>query len=259
MTTGLADLAKMIDEARLGPASVDLIANNQVIQVTLDVDAPRKAETLARWLDLLTVRDMVAGKFRASDDTVRLNLGGFFPTGTPVVVVAPFHEETEAAQVALIYAQIEQQQPLDLVTDLMILDIPALSIRPPWAQLIIGGWKPCENRTWTTNYRGPMLVHAGQKWDTPPAGVAQDLAGLGITPTSPRGYLGVVNLASIHKATACRGPCGDWGEEDEDVFHWVVENPHAFPQPVPGPGSLSLYRKDIPAAALAAARELVRS
>lgn len=38
----------------------------------------------------------------------------------------------------------------------------ALSIRQPWAWLILQGFKPVENRTWETMYRGPLLIHAGQ-------------------------------------------------------------------------------------------------
>ncbi|OGB09884.1 MAG: hypothetical protein A3E79_08910 [Burkholderiales bacterium RIFCSPHIGHO2_12_FULL_61_11] len=37
----------------------------------------------------------------------------------------------------------------------------ALSIRHPWAWLIVNGFKNVENRSWLTNYRGPFLVHAG--------------------------------------------------------------------------------------------------
>ena len=37
----------------------------------------------------------------------------------------------------------------------------ALSIKQPRADLIIRGLKDVENRTWSTTYRGPMLVHAG--------------------------------------------------------------------------------------------------
>jgi hypothetical protein len=40
----------------------------------------------------------------------------------------------------------------------------ALSIRQPWAHLIVAGIKQIENRTWTTRYRGPLLIHAGQLW-----------------------------------------------------------------------------------------------
>lgn len=37
-----------------------------------------------------------------------------------------------------------------------------LSIRQPWAWLIVNGHKDIENREWSTQYRGPVLVHAGK-------------------------------------------------------------------------------------------------
>ena len=44
-------------------------------------------------------------------------------------------------------------------------DLPkkALSIRQPWAWLIVNGFKDVENRSWKTKYRGPVLVHAAKK------------------------------------------------------------------------------------------------
>jgi hypothetical protein len=41
----------------------------------------------------------------------------------------------------------------------------ALSIRQPWAWLIVHGYKDVENRTWPTRRRGPFLVHAGKTLD----------------------------------------------------------------------------------------------
>jgi hypothetical protein len=41
----------------------------------------------------------------------------------------------------------------------------ALSVRQPWAWLLVAGIKPIENRTWFINYRGPLLIHAGQAPD----------------------------------------------------------------------------------------------
>lgn len=41
----------------------------------------------------------------------------------------------------------------------------ALSIRQPWAWLIVQGYKDIENRFWLTNYRGEFLIHAGKKLD----------------------------------------------------------------------------------------------
>jgi hypothetical protein len=40
-----------------------------------------------------------------------------------------------------------------------------LSVRQPWAGLIVEGVKPVENRTWATRYRGPLAIHAGARWD----------------------------------------------------------------------------------------------
>ena len=41
----------------------------------------------------------------------------------------------------------------------------ALSIMQPWAWLIAAGHKDIENRTWRTEYRGPVLIHAGKRID----------------------------------------------------------------------------------------------
>ena len=38
----------------------------------------------------------------------------------------------------------------------------ALSIRQPWAWLIVNGHKDVENRTWSTRFRGEFLVHASK-------------------------------------------------------------------------------------------------
>lgn len=38
----------------------------------------------------------------------------------------------------------------------------ALTIKEPWATLIISGYKKYEFRSWKTNYRGKILIHAGK-------------------------------------------------------------------------------------------------
>ena len=37
-----------------------------------------------------------------------------------------------------------------------------LTLKKPWASLIANGYKKYEFRTWKTNYRGPILIHAGK-------------------------------------------------------------------------------------------------
>ena len=40
-----------------------------------------------------------------------------------------------------------------------------LTIRQPWASLIMAGLKEYEFRSWKTNYRGELLIHAGKTID----------------------------------------------------------------------------------------------
>jgi ASCH domain len=57
----------------------------------------------------------------------------------------------------------------------------ALSIRQPWAGLIVAGRKRIEVRTWPANWRGPLLVHAAKTRDERPNAerhVTPDLAAL---------------------------------------------------------------------------------
>lgn len=42
----------------------------------------------------------------------------------------------------------------------------ALSVRQPWAWLIVSGLKDVENRSRRTHYRGPLLIHAGLSLDS---------------------------------------------------------------------------------------------
>ena len=44
----------------------------------------------------------------------------------------------------------------------MIATRLALSIRQPWAWLILHSGKDVENRTWRTNFRGRILIHAAK-------------------------------------------------------------------------------------------------
>lgn len=41
----------------------------------------------------------------------------------------------------------------------------AISVMQPWAELIVAGHKDIENRSWKTNIRGEILIHASKKFD----------------------------------------------------------------------------------------------
>jgi hypothetical protein len=40
----------------------------------------------------------------------------------------------------------------------------AISLWQPWASLIPLGAKKIETRSWSTKYRGPLLIHAAKRW-----------------------------------------------------------------------------------------------
>jgi hypothetical protein len=40
-----------------------------------------------------------------------------------------------------------------------------ISLKQPWAYLMVNGIKDIENRSWNTNFRGPVLVHASKTFD----------------------------------------------------------------------------------------------
>ena len=40
-----------------------------------------------------------------------------------------------------------------------------LSLKQPWAWLVVSDLKDVENRKWATKYRGKILIHASKKWD----------------------------------------------------------------------------------------------
>lgn len=52
----------------------------------------------------------------------------------------------------------------------------AISIKQPWAWLIVNGYKDIENRTWDTKYRGMVLIHASKGMSQAEYRIACELA-----------------------------------------------------------------------------------
>ncbi len=76
--------------------------------------------------------------------------------------------------------------------------IPALSIRQPWAWLIVNGHKDIENRTWATSFRGRLLIHAGKvpdKWSEADYVTCEEEYGIAVPRDLPLG--GIVGEARV--------------------------------------------------------------
>jgi hypothetical protein len=70
-----------------------------------------------------------------------------------------------------------------------------LSVRQPWAALIVSGIKDVENRTWRTNYRGPVLIHASLRADDVAGSELVRYYGAFSPSDQPRG--GIVGIVDI--------------------------------------------------------------
>ena len=115
-----------------------------------------------------------------------------------------------------------------------------LSVRQPWAWAIMAGLKRYENRTWTTNHRGLMAIHAGRSRAefTPVNRSLFDALMPGRPPVDQLTFgaiIGLVDLIDIRPASEC--PPDPFVE---GPFCWIVENPRPI-EPELFAGRLGLF------------------
>jgi len=110
--------------------------------------------------------------------------------------------------------------------------VKILTIRQPWASLIIHGGKDIENRTWATRYRGPLLIQASAARDVREFTEAR---WRGITIPDELLYGGVIGIVDLldcvpsHASPWFTGP-----------FGFVLAHPRALPF-IPLRGRLGLF------------------
>ena len=79
--------------------------------------------------------------------------------------------------------------------------VKVISVRQPWAWLLVAGHKDIENRTWRTSYRGSLLIHASlatEPDDFPMQREWIETCGIVIPEDLPRGAIGgSVNLVDV--------------------------------------------------------------
>jgi hypothetical protein len=109
----------------------------------------------------------------------------------------------------------------------------ALSVKQPWASLIALGEKTIECRSWSTRYRGPLLIHAsGPDVDLGDGDWAR--AGLAVS------VVRLVDVRPLVKSdieAACIGEfCGGYA--------WVLEDAQEI-EPIPLKGRPGLWEADV--------------
>ena len=124
-----------------------------------------------------------------------------------------------------------------------LLKLQALSIRQPWASMIITGMKSIELRTWGTNYRGWLWIHSGKKPDLG----ALELLGEAPDRYQTGGLLGIALLSDVRKIETTqewqalrhrhRSPAGF----QPDVIGWHFADTIALRTKIAAAGELFLY------------------
>ena len=117
-----------------------------------------------------------------------------------------------------------------------LISILTLSIREPYAHLIFQRGRDCENRSWNTKHRGPLLIHASRVVDH------EACRRFRIDPStlSPGHVVGLVTLADV-----VEGHRSEWAERG--YYHWLLTNPLPFVVPLPARGRVKLFPFLIPA------------
>jgi hypothetical protein len=126
----------------------------------------------------------------------------------------------------------------------------ALSVRQPWAYLIVMGQKTIELRTWSTRYRGLLLIHAAKKIDDP----AINCLGLQNSGLETGCLVGAVELVDVIKMAPDtlrrrQREHRSYGPFSRDMYGFVLEAPQVFSEPIPISGSLGIFNVTGPGAA----------
>lgn len=121
--------------------------------------------------------------------------------------------------------------------------IPAISIKQPWAELILRGKKKIEVRNWTSPYRGRLYLHTGKVAD------GYRAISWGMADVFRGGYIGIIELAAVIPFTEERWE--QWRDQHlsdgpyrSGLYAWMIRNPRRFATPVPGPGQVNVYYPD---------------
>ena len=128
----------------------------------------------------------------------------------------------------------------------------AISLWQPWATLMAAGLKKNETRSWSTSYRGPLLIHAAKrkpkKHEIVHFLAAVDICKLdkSILYELPFGaVLCCVELVSCQKITMVNHPDSKSfefyaGDYRHGRFMWITQNLQTF-NPIPFKGSQGFF------------------
>jgi hypothetical protein len=105
-------------------------------------------------------------------------------------------------------------------------ELRALSIRQPWAWLVVNGYKDIENRSWRTNHRGLLLIHASNNRTlTTPENLAAIKKKYRVRLPNDFDFGGIVGMVDVVDCVNTHP--SKWKERG--TWGWVLKNPRRLP------------------------------
>lgn len=138
------------------------------------------------------------------------------------------------------------------------MKIKAITLWQPWASLVISGAKHYETRSWNTNHRGLLAIHAAKArvsteiFYSEPFSTLLKAAGIRTPNNMPLGsILGFVTLRHTCHTEQIRETLVPTqihlGDYSNDRYAWHLSYPIHFPNPIPISGRQGLWTWTIPA------------
>lgn len=115
-----------------------------------------------------------------------------------------------------------------------------LSVRQPYASLLVNGIKDVENRSRRTNYRGTVLIHASAKMHDIMEQLPTKIFLLGASPVEQQimamakkvvqlDLFGCI-IGSVDIVDCVQDSPSEWAERGQ--WHWVCRNAKVFKHPI---------------------------
>jgi hypothetical protein len=105
----------------------------------------------------------------------------------------------------------------------------AISLKQPWANLVLQGKKTIETRKWGTKYRGDLVICSSQKPEIDPAGYALCIAEL-------------YDARQMRKEDEVGACCAVY----DGAYSWLLRNIRQINPPLPVKGKLGIYNLKLP-------------
>lgn len=138
--------------------------------------------------------------------------------------------------------------------------LKVLTVRQPWASLIGFKEKEIETRSWKTNYRGTLYIHAGKSIETDICHQnlfikALNKHGIFMIQDMPTGVIiAKCNLVDIQRIKENDGINAvlenhwmvigneyEFGDYTEGRYAWILKDIELLDKPIPAKGKLSLW------------------